>query len=332
MARKLADPPVAIVKDVLYPGEIFIVAGAPSVGKTRFQLHLLNGLATGGEGWWGQQNPMRVLYCSQRSWVVTSAQMRTVGITELPDNFQVFCPPDLTKFEKSEFNTNPLKYLENHVIDKNDPPRVAVLDTLATYLPHTKDFNFNSYSDFTRACDDVYYWGQQWQIAIPLSHHTAKQKSDSKHETATERILGSQAIMAVAIGSCILEHYTPDDPTYVRAYFMSHLGSPRSPRYFLGDDYSEVTLEEVSAAASASPIEKDDKLGEAEQKILAEVSTSPTDYKDVWLICNDKFGIAKNQLYATLDRLIKKRRLIATINGDSRVKQVYRPQIVGKIE
>lgn len=322
MIRPLPPPPTMIIEGILYEGEIFIVAGAPGVGKSRFQLRLLHGLAVGEEGWWGKLPPMKVLFCSQRSLKVTGAQMRTVGITELPDNFQVFCPPDLDKKAKREFDSNPLSYLDAHVIDKDNPPKVIVIDTLFTYLPKTKEFNFNNYNDLCQGCDSMYFWAQQWGFAVLLSHHTAKQKTDSKHEVATERILGSQGIMAVSIGACIMEHHSPNDPTYVHAYFLARLSKIAAERYFHGDQYREVQVEEILTFGKGTELEV--KLGDTEKRILEQVPYTLTDYLDVWAICNAKQAIDKSNLYRTLDRLISKSVLMGGINEDTGVKQVAR--------
>jgi|WetSurMetagenome_2_1015567.scaffolds.fasta_scaffold01396_7 hypothetical protein len=324
MTKPYADRIKPVTNSMLYPGEVFIVAGAPSIGKTRFQLHMLYHLAAGNEGWWGKFPPMRVLYASQRSWVVTCAQLRTVGgITDLPDTFDCFCPADLAKKDKQNFNANPLEYLSYNVINKDDPPKVVVLDTLATYLPHTKEFNFNNYGDLVRGCDDIYYWAQQWKAAVSVLHHTAKQKTDSKHEISTEKVLGSQAIMAVAISSAILEHFTPNDPTYVRAHMMDRLEKVPNVRYFHGDDFREVTLDEI-AAFSTTPTEKSAELGTTEMKVLNEVPFSPTDYGDIYQICCSKFSIAKSHTYEILDRLGKKGYVSIAANELTKVKQAYR--------
>jgi hypothetical protein len=301
MPRNLAPPPEALVEGLLYPGEICIIAGAPSVGKTRFQLHLLHGLATGQEGWWGCFPPMPVLYCSQRSWKVTCAQLRTVGINELPDNFHCFCPPDLSKAEKTEFNRSPTDFLTHHVINKDNPPKVVVLDTLITYLPHDRNFNFNNYSDLTKGCDDIYYWAQHWQCSVPILHHTAKQKTDSRHDTATERILGSQAIMAVAISACILEHYTSDDPTYVKIHFMSHLARLHSPRFFHGDEFREVTEDEVSVSPREDrPVPK---LGDVETQVFELVPFELTSFKAIASLCVEKHKSNEQCVYRALNSL-----------------------------
>jgi hypothetical protein len=322
MPKTLPPPPEMISEGTLYKGEIFIVAGAPGVGKSRFQLKLLHGLATGEPGWWGHLPPMKVLFCSQRSLKVTGAQMRTVGITELPDNLQVFCPPDLKESDKIIFDLNPLDFMDKHVIDKSDPPKVVVIDTLYTYLPKTKEFNFNNYNDLCRGCDKLYYWAQRGDFAVVLSHHTAKQKSDSKHEVAIERVLGSQGIMAVCIAACIMEHYTPNDPTYVRTYFLTRLSKVTAERYFHGDAYREVSVEEISSFGQLPT--STTKLGETEKRILDEVPYILTDYLDVWMICNSKQSTDKSNLYRTLDRLISKSLLVGGTNEDTGAKQVAR--------
>ncbi|MFA5352636.1 MAG: AAA family ATPase [Thermodesulfovibrionales bacterium] len=323
MPKKLAAQPEAVVEGVLYPGEICIIAGAPSVGKSRFQLHMLYGLALGAAGWWGHMPAIPVLYCSQRSWKVTSAQLRTVGIRELPDTFQCFCPPDLTKAQKQSFNFNPLQYLDDNVIAPKNPPKVIVLDTLITYLPHTRDFNFNNYSDLTKGCDEIYYWAQHWGCAVPIAHHTAKQKTDSKHETATEKILGSQAIMAIAISACILEHYTSDDPTYLRIHFMSHLDRLPSPRYFHGDDFREVAEAELATFVGASDPEKV-KLGATETKVLEEIPFKPIPYSSIAVICGEKLGISRVQVYRILDNLTRKKYVITAVDPEDGSKVVFR--------
>jgi len=321
MPRALAPAPEPIVDGILYPGELSIIAGAPGTGKSRFLLRLLHGLATGQDGWWGSYPPMKVLFGSQRNWITTSEQLRTVGINELPENFDVFCPPDLSVTHKQAFRRNPTTYLLENVIDIKAPPKVIVLDTLITYLPYAKDFNFNSYSDLTKGCDEIYEFAQKVDCAIPLSHHTAKQKTDSKYDQATEKILGSQAIMAVAIGSCVLEPVSTDDHTYIKVSFMSHLVPPIQPRYFHGSDYHEVSYTEVSTFSGIAEASKV-TIGPTEQKVLDLVPETPISYKDFAVVCLQALNLKVNRVYAIVDNLSSKGCVITVFDEDSKTKYV----------
>jgi RecA-family ATPase len=323
MPTPLVDGPSEIVGGLLYKGEIFVIAGAPSAGKTRNQLHMLNGLALGQAGWWGQCEPLRVLYCSQRSWKVNSAQLRTVGIEEIPDNFQFFCVPDLTPLEHRKFSISPLGYIKANVIKPEALPDVICLDTFYNFLSFSANRNYNDYNTIANACTELYHWAQDLGAAVSVLHHASKQKSLDKYENPMDRILGSQALLAITISAGVLEQYVPGDPRFLTLHIMSHLEQLKSPRYLHGDRFIELTLPELLEAQSIEieQVLTTKPLGPSEQKVLAEVPTEFTNYADISEICSAKFSMLKSQTYNILDKLVSKGYVTCANNTVTGVKQ-----------
>lgn len=329
MPTPLAEGPEEIVRGLLYKGEIFVFAGSPSAGKTRNQLHMFNGLATGQAGWWGQYDPMRVLYCSQRSWKVNSAQLRSVGVTELPDNFKMLCVSDLNRQDRSSFNVHPMEFVRKLYCFNGSKPNVIALDTLYNFLPSASSRNYSDYNTMYNACTELYHWAQQEDIGTSILHHASKQRENQKYEDPMERILGSTAILAITTSACVIEKVDPSDPQYVRLHFMSHLEPLVSPMYLNADRFTITSFDEI-AMANTNIVEVKagmKPLGEAEKKVLGEVPFQATDYTDILIICDEKFEMSKSQVYAILDKLAKKGYVINANNGVTGQKQVLRTRL-----
>jgi hypothetical protein len=323
MTRPLPDAPDPIVTQLFYPGELTLIGGAPGIGKTRMALHLAYGLASGLEGWWGQYDPMPILYCAQRSMVSTAIQMRTVGLNDIPDLLNFFCPADLDRDQRIDFENNPIRYLERNVLNTGPIPEIVFMDVLYTYIPPSspgKLINLNNYTELARGCNELYLCAQKYQFAVTPLHHTAKQKTDSKHEEASERILGSQAIAAAINSSCILDHAIPNNSDYLRVYRMCRFDKTPAVQYFNGDDFSEVS--EMEATTEKFTDATQVQLGPAELKILDQVSANPILLSEIAQLCKDKFDMEPNNTYNILTRLQQKGRII--VDGTRRSRTACR--------
>lgn len=306
MTTPLVSGPEEVVRGLLYKGEILVVGGNPSAGKTRNQLHMFYGLATGQEGWWGRYDPMPVLYCSQRSWRITSVQLRTVGITELPDNFQCFCVPDLNRTDTTSFLTHPLAFIHRQYFANGKKPVALALDTLYNFFPYREKRDFKDYNYMYNECSNAYRWTQEHDVAVSALHHASKQKEGTNYSDPMSRILGSQAILASAVACALIEKVDPNDNAYIQVFFMSHLEALPSPRYFQADRFTEVDAMVIADYQTKSLRQI---VGSAEQKVLNEI---PSDFlsSSIAALCVDKFGMSISHVYHVLEKLASKNLVI----------------------
>lgn len=325
---ELIDGPQIITPDLMYRGELSIVAGAPSAGKSRLTLHKFYGLATGTPGWWGQTDPLNVLYCSQRDWRFNSVQLRSLGIEKIPDNYKFLCVRDLTASEHNEFRCSPTTYISKHILNKFEADAIA-LDVLYDFFPARQHRSFNDYNSMNVELEELSKWVKGTNAAVDGLHHASKTKENAKYTDPMDRILGSQAILAAACSAAVLEKVLKEDGSstqFVSVHYMSHLGFITTPRYFDSSTFKEIEHIDVMMGGMSSTIP--DKLGKTEKKVLEEIPYEKfVELNDLSTVCSEKFGITKAHLYNVIYQLEEKKYVTIRTNEVTDFKEVSRARI-----
>ncbi len=319
-----------VVSGIFYKGEMFVMAGCPSAGKSRNQLHLAYMLASGKEGWHGQYSPMDVLYCSQRTLKFTGETLRTVkGINDIPDNLRLFCIKDLSKEQHILFIMNPLAYIRDKVLINGYKPKVVFLDCLWNFFPRTIGKNVNDYNTLTNDCDNIVYWAKQVDCAISALHHASKQKENAKYDNPMDRILGSQAILASCCAAGVIEKMDYNDNSFVRLHLMSHIKVLPTPLYFDADTFNPVSLDDVDTrnAEKIKDKAKRDSLTQVEQIVYQEVSSSFTDFSYLIDKCKPVKEFTHNNITNVVRRMEAKGVVIIRKNNATDLLQVKKNEV-----
>lgn len=299
-----------IFKHFLYREEVTIAAGGAYAGKSRLMLHTAHALALGQPCFLGKlPAPLTIVYCSERSWKLNCHQMRTVGITTLPDNFIFFCVPDLSPMEAPAFERDPLGFLSNRFAQAGITPDLVIFDTVFHFQaqPPTGKDSVNSYSFNKRDLLHMKQWATQHNLAVLGLSHSPKQSEKNAYPDPFDRILGSTAILASTVAVMILERESDD---VLKVHLRSHLTKIQDPtRLYNYSDFSPYVPEaELS-------------LGPREIAVLALIPQTPTLYTNMVKIAALQLSISDSQVRNILLALVRKGELTMTVDGVERLLQ-----------
>lgn len=280
-----------------------LLSGAPYTGKSRFALWLSTRLASGQPGFWGQLDPIRILFCSERSIAVTNHQLEALGLPLETPNLKFFCVTDFKGRELAEF-----RQMRFHAIDsvvKDFKPDIVILDTLIHFLPPS---NTNDYKSMMDSMMTINCWANEYGVAVLGIHHTAKEKNDSFYASPLQKSLGSQAIVGGTLSTWLLtpasdvEDEKAED-RYIKLRVYSHIAKPSPPYYFHCDSdglINETTAEEAGALHVV------DAPGPAQQRLIDLIPVEGIEKENLIQLATVVFSCSTQNIYKLLSKLYAK--------------------------
>ncbi len=294
MAKRQFGKLYPLIGTILYRNQVTVAAGGPYAGKSRFSLHLANCLSTGSPTIFGKMDPINVLYCSERDWDFNSEQLKTVGITEIPENFKFFCGPDIPKEQVTEFDCNSLSYIDKTLEDWH--PDLAIFDTVPAFqmaLNKGGGDQVNSYTFNRQQLLRFKRWATHHHCSVLALFHSPRQNAKTPYPDPFDRILGSTAILASSVAVLILERL--DDERF-QVHFRSHVSKLDAPtRVFNYSDMSEWEVPPVDVF-----------LGPFETAVWALVPDTPIPYTQAVKQIAAELEKSENQVRNALISLIRK--------------------------
>jgi hypothetical protein len=314
-----------IVKGFIYRRQVTLIAGAPYAGKTScVYKKLAVPIAVGAEDLLGGANPPRkVLICSERDWEFNSAQMKTLGITELPPNLKIFCYQGIPKKDKSHFDDDPLGYVASIMIDDSFRPDLTILDTSQLFQSRCGSKTINDYTSARKEMAYIKDWAVFHNTGLLANFHAPKQNAKNSYDDPFDKVLGSTAFLAATVAAAIMERC---NDSFVRMHLKSHVDKLESPRYFRYGDFEEVE----SSIALASSLDNEDNarymtMSQRESQYFKLLSPDPLPYSEVnRIICSD-LGIELNNGRNIVSRLVSKglaEIIAAPESGEKLIKKI----------
>ena len=193
-ARELMEkefpPRVELIEGMLGPG-LYILAGAPKIGKSWLVLQIAHHISTGTPLWDRRVSRHAVLYlCLEDTLQRIQSRLLTICDGETGDvTFSIEAGILGDGFEKQL-----IAYLRSHADTK-----VVIVDTLAKVRGTVSSSNVYS-SDYA-AMNVFKHLADTFKIALILVHHTRKQDA----EDAMQKISGTNGLMGCADGAMVLE-------------------------------------------------------------------------------------------------------------------------------
>lgn len=303
---------IPVIPNLLYEDELTVIAGGPYAGKSRLSLKLANDLALGQPHMFGQNDPINVLYCSERDWAFNSEQLRTIGLTSVSPTLQFFCLPEVPEEEWCIFECRPLEYIKKHL--NGFTPKLIIVDTVPHFQAETKDKNVSSYNFNRRELLMLKRWGATYHAATLALFHSPKQSCEiHKYSDPFDRVLGSTSILASSVAVGIIER--SDDDVF-QLHLRSHVGMLQSPRSFRYADFKEVTPESIPP--------KPPSVGPAESVVLSLCPTEPTTRSEVVKSIAEQTSRSVNQVRNIMASLEEKGLLVVQIDIVSGIRAVKR--------
>lgn len=183
-------PLVELIEGMLAPG-LYILAGAPKIGKSWLVLQIAHHISTGTPLWNRKVMQSEVLYLSledtlpriqRRLLTICDGEMGDVAFATEADMLGEGFEKQLTSY-----------------LNSNSATKVVIVDTLAKVRGVVSSSNVYS-SDY--ATMSIFkHFADQYKIALILVHHTRKQDADD----VTQKISGTNGLMGGADGAMILE-------------------------------------------------------------------------------------------------------------------------------
>ena len=190
LMEKEFPPRVELIEGMLGPG-LYILAGAPKIGKSWLVLQIAHHISTGTPLWDRRVSRHAVLYlCLEDTLQRIQSRLLTICDGETGDvTFSIEAGLLGDGFEKQL-----IAYLRSHADTK-----VVIVDTLAKVRGAVSSSNVYS-SDY--ATMNVFkHLADTFKIALILVHHTRKQDA----EDAMQKISGTNGLMGCADGAMVLE-------------------------------------------------------------------------------------------------------------------------------
>ena len=190
LMEKEFPPRVELIEGMLGPG-LYILAGAPKIGKSWLVLQIAHHISTGTPLWDRRVSRHAVLYlCLEDTLQRIQSRLLTICDGETGDvTFSIEAGILGDGFEKQL-----IAYLRSHADTK-----VVIVDTLAKVRGAVSSSNVYS-SDYA-AMNVFKHLADTFKIALILVHHTRKQDA----EDAMQKISGTNALMGCADGAMVLE-------------------------------------------------------------------------------------------------------------------------------
>lgn len=193
-AKDLMDqefpPLVELIEGMLAPG-LYLLAGAPKIGKSWLVLQIAHHVSTGMPLWDRKVMQHAVLYLSLED-TLPRIQRRLLTICDGKTGDVAFATE--ADMLGDGFEKQLTSYLE-----ENTDTKVVIVDTLAKVrgIPTSS----NVYSSDYATMNIFKHFADTYKIALILVHHTRKQESDD----AMEKISGTNGLMGCADGAMVLE-------------------------------------------------------------------------------------------------------------------------------
>ena len=190
LMEKEFPPRVELIEGMLGPG-LYILAGAPKIGKSWLVLQIAHHISTGTPLWDRRVSRHAVLYlCLEDTLQRIQSRLLTICDGETGDvTFSIEAGLLGDGFEKQL-----IAYLRSHADTK-----VVIVDTLAKVRGAVSSSNVYS-SDYA-AMNVFKHLADTFKIALILVHHTRKQDA----EDAMQKISGTNGLMGCADGAMVLE-------------------------------------------------------------------------------------------------------------------------------
>lgn len=227
-----------LLKDVLpqylHRSHLTILTGPPYVGKSRFLEWLAYCAAMGFECFWGIKEPLKVLFCSERSLELIKSHF--VGLNlELPDesHLRFFTVGDMTPDQHLRFRSDPLGMVRH--IAEQFRPDIVIFDTLVHFLPKCEKGNVNDYGSMAERIMFLQVWTYSLKVGSIASHHTGKEKEGYGYAKVLDKTLGSQAIVGNTTSAWNLsEAAEPEDDgiVYLKLQAKTHVHLAPPDIYF----------------------------------------------------------------------------------------------------
>ncbi len=183
-------PLVELIEGMLAPG-LYILAGAPKIGKSWLVLQLAHHISTGTPLWNRKVVQHEVLYLSLED-TLPRIQRRLLTICDGETGNVAFAT------EADMLGDGFEKQLTSY-LNSNPGTKVVIIDTLAKVRGVVPSSNVYS-SDY--ATMNIFkHFADKYKIALILVHHTRKQDADD----AMQKISGTNGLMGGADGAMILE-------------------------------------------------------------------------------------------------------------------------------
>lgn len=239
-------PLVELIEGMLAPG-LYILAGAPKIGKSWLVLQIAHHISTGIPLWNRKVMQHEVLYLSLED-TLPRIQRRLLSICDGETGNVVFATEADMLGEGFE------KQLTSY-LNSNTETKLVIVDTLAKIRGMVSSSNIYS-SDY--ATMSIFkHFADQYKIALILVHHTRKQDADD----VTQKISGTNGLMGGADGAMILEKpnrmlpeavLTMTSRDFEDAKIMLHQDQDTMRWEFAGyeDELPEDTTEPVLAAVA----------------------------------------------------------------------------------
>lgn len=184
-------PPLTeFIEGMLAPG-VYILAGAPKIGKSWLVLQIAHHISTGTPLWNRKVMQSNVLYLSLED-TLPRIQRRLLRICDGETGDVAFATD--ADMLGAGFEKQLASYLES-----NPGTKVVIVDTLAKIRGEASSSNIYA-SDY--ATMNIFkYFADSYKIVLILVHHTRKQGA----EDSMQRISGTNGLMGGTDGAMILE-------------------------------------------------------------------------------------------------------------------------------
>ena len=190
LMEKDFPPLVELIEGMLAPG-LYILAGAPKIGKSWLVLQIAHHISTGTPLWNRKVIQCEVLYLSLED-TLPRIQRRLMTICDGETGRVVFAT------EADMLGDGFEKQLTSY-LNSNSDTKVVIIDTLAKVRGVVSSSNVYS-SDYA-AMNIFKHFADKYKIALILVHHTRKQDADD----TMQKISGTNGLMGCADGAMILE-------------------------------------------------------------------------------------------------------------------------------
>lgn len=183
-------PHTQIIERFLYSG-LYILAGAPKIGKSFLTLQLAQHIATGTPIWGLKVTKSPVLYLSLED-TLDRLQRRYYQMFSTSDGSHdlYFCT------QASLLNNGLLEEMENSLNEHHI--KVIIIDTLQTIREYSTQI---SYSNDYEVITQLKRFADEHSICLLVVHHTRKLEADDAFET----ISGTNGLLGAADGAFVLK-------------------------------------------------------------------------------------------------------------------------------
>lgn len=306
-----------ILPSYLHKAHVTILTGPPYMGKSRFALWLTYKAAMGEACFWGQLEPLRVLYCSERSRSLMLTQLVGLGL-QLPaeTHFRFFTVGDMTPEEHNIFRVNPLKAVMKKAATFR--PHIIVLDTLVHFLPTSETKNVNDYGSMADRIMRVQITAFSLQAAILAIHHTAKEKEGQGYSRVLEKSLGSQAIPGGTLSAWNLSPFDMQDPADIKLGFTADTHAYIKPEDVIIRVLPNSPLEwyPMSYYLTENPTKDAEPRGPLQKAILDAITEPITRVDLVKKVCMTSDSHPDN-IHKAITKMIERKLLIETPKTDT---------------